>query len=335
MPNQSPEPVQSALQQFLGAFKPGPPATEEVPLETLNGRVLTDDVTASIDSPPYSRSIIEGYLINASETESASDQNPVPLKVVGKITPTQSNFKAVKPETTVEVMTGSYIPPTVGLAVVRQMDAQRQGDQISVRTPIKEDSNIEVQGCDLKKGTILFKKGYSIKPEDISILASQGILSLRVARMPKVALFSSGDEVISPDQPMKPGYIWDCNSYGLSSLVRAQGGIPIFKGIMKDDFDQFKDSLQKALSETDMVMISGGTAVGGRDFVADLINSLGSPGVIVNGVPMRGGKPLVMGVVGQKPIVCVAGHPPEAIRGFHLFGKPALAKLHGASADEG
>jgi molybdopterin molybdotransferase len=151
--------------------------------------------------------------------------------------------------------------------------------------------------------------------------------------MPKAAIFSSGDEVIPPTQSMKPGYIWDCNSYGLSALVKAHGGIPMFKGIMKDDFDQFKDHLKKALQDTDMIIISGGTAVGGRDFVADLINALGSPGVVVNGVPMRGGKPLIMGVVSQKPIVCVAGHPPEAIRGFHLFGKPALARLLGLQLD--
>ena len=129
---------------------------------------------------------------------------------------------------------------------------------------------------------------------------------------------------------MKPGYIWDCNSYGLSALVKAHGGLADFMGIMKDDFDSFKGHLQMVLQRADMVLISGGTAVGGRDFITDLINGLGSPGVIVNGVPMRGGKPLIMGVVNRKPVICVAGHPPEATRGFHLFAKPALAKLLGA-----
>ncbi len=330
MATPSGDPVQGALEKFLAAFPPGPLGSEEVSLETLPGRVLSDEIRAVIDSPPYSRSIIEGYLVNAPETENASDQNPVVLKITGQIIPGQSHIKAVKPETTIEVNTGSYVPPMVGLAVVRQMDAQRQSDQITIRKPVPEAANLEVQGCDIKKGTTLLKKGHQITPEDITLLAGQGILSVKATRMPKVAIFSSGDEVIPPTQPMKPGYIWDCNSYGLSALVKAHGGIPIFKGIMKDDFDQFKENLKKALQETHMIIISGGTAVGGRDFVADLINALGSPGVVVNGVPMRGGKPLIMGVVGQKPIVCVAGHPPEAIRGFHLFAKPTLSRLLGS-----
>jgi len=337
MATPSADPVQGTLEQFLSAFPSGPLGVEELPLETLAGRVLTEELCALMDSPPYSRSIIEGYLINAPETENASDQHPVILKVVGRISPGQSHVKAVKPESAVEVSTGSYVPPMVGLAVVREMDARRQsasgGDQITIQKAVQEGANIEIQGCDLKKGTILLKKGHPINPEDISLLASQGILSVKVARLPRVAIFSSGDEVISPTQPMKPGFIWDCNSYGLSALVKAHGGIPMFKDIMKDDFDQFKTHLQKALQEADMIIISGGTAVDGRDFVADLIKALGSPGVVVNGVPMRGGKPLIMGVVGQKPIVCVAGHPPEAIRGFHLFGKPALARLLGRQVD--
>ena len=323
------DPVPSALQQFLSAFPTGPLGFEEVSLEVLPGRVLSDEVRAVMDSPPYTRSIIEGYLINAPDTENASDQNPVILKIAGKILPGQSSIKAVKPETAIEVTTGSYVPPMVGLTVVRQMDVQHQGDQVTIRKPVPEATNMEIQGCDLKKGTALFKQGHPITPEDITLLASQGILSVKVARMPKVAIFSSGDEVIPPTQPMKPGYIWDCNSYGLSALVKAHGGIPLFKGVMKDDFDQFKEHLNKALQETDMIIISGGTAVGGRDFVADLIKALGSPGVVVNGVPMRGGKPLIMGVVNQKPIVCVAGHPPEAIRGFQLFAKPSLSRLLG------
>jgi molybdopterin molybdotransferase len=329
MTTPSGDPVQGALEKFLAAFSAGPLSTEEIPLETLSSRVLSDEIRSAIDSPPYSRSIIEGYLVNTSETENASDQNPVVLKIAGKIAPGQSHIKAVKPETAIEVNTGSYVPPMVGLSVVRQMDVQQQGDQIKITKAVPEAANLEVQGCDIKKGSTLFKKGHQIIPDDITLLAGQGILTVKAARMPKVDIFSSGDEVIPPTQPMKPGFIWDCNSYGLSALVKAHGGIPIFKGIMKDDFDQFKENLKKALQEADMIIISGGTAVGGRDFVADLISALGSPGVVVNGVPMRGGKPLIMGVIGQKPIVCVAGHPPEAVRGFHLFAKPTLSRLLG------
>ncbi len=329
MQNPSADPTQAPLKKFLEAFPAGPLGVEEAAIDHLPGRCLAEDIKAPSDSPPYSRSIIEGYLVNISETEAASDQNPVVMRIAGRIDPGQSGIKAVKPETAFEVVTGSYVPPTVGLGVVRMMEAAREGEQITVRKPVQDGSNLEQQGCEVKKGATVMRKGRRIQPEDITALAGLAVLTAQVARLPRVAIFSSGNEVIPPTQPMKPGMIWDANSYGLSALVTAEGGEPQFMGIMKDDFDVFKDHLKRALADADMILISGGTAVGGRDFIADLIQSLGPPGVVVNGVPMRGGKPLVMGIVGQKPIVCVAGHPPEAVRGFQIFGRPALSRLLG------
>jgi putative molybdopterin biosynthesis protein len=150
---------------------------------------------------------------------------------------------------------------------------------------------------------------------------------VNVYQQPRVAIFASGDEVIPYTDPFVPGAIYDCNSVMLAAAVAEQNGVPTQKGIMRDDFDAFVDAVKNALAENDMIVISGGTAVGGRDFISDLVKTVGE--LIVDGVPMKSGRPLIMGVSDNKPIVCVAGHPPEALRGFKLFGIAALDKLLG------
>ena len=326
--SQKDDPVQAALESFLAVVPQGASGTEKVPLSSARGRVLAVDVTAAADDPPYSRSIMEGYVLSASDAASASAERPAALKVVGEIPVGSGEAKGLGPGNAMRVTTGSYIPPG-DFAVVKQWDVAREGDQIRLTKPLVKNENIEAQGCDRKKGSRLLEKGHRLTPADIFLLASQGVLEVSVAKRPRVAIFSSGDEVIPPTEPFRIGAIWDCNSYGLSALVEEAGGTPLFKGIIKDNFDFFAKRLKEILSEVEMVVISGGTAIGGRDFTVDLVNAAGAPGAVVKGVPMRSGKPLVLGAAGTKPILCVAGHPPEAARGFNLFGRPALERLLG------
>ena len=146
-----------------------------------------------------------------------------------------------------------------------------------------------------------------------------------------VTIFSSGDEVVPYTDALKPGSIRDSNSIMLASAVAEAGGIPVIGGIKGDKFDKFVMAVNTALVNSDMVIISGGTAVGGRDFISDLLKEVGE--LIIDGVPMRSGRPLIMGKAREIPIVCVAGHPPEALRGFNLFGAAALNKLMGRDAE--
>lgn len=330
--SQKDDPVQMALESFLAVVPQGVSGAEKVPLSSARGRILAADVTASVDDPPYSRSIMEGYVLVASEAAAASAERPVTLNVVGEIPVGAGEAKGLGPGTAMRVTTGSFIPAG-DFAVVKQWDVTQEGDRIRLTRPLGKNENIETQGCDRKKGALLFAKGRRITPADIFLLAGQGILEVSVAKRPRVAIFSSGNEVIPPTEPFRVGAIWDCNSFGLSALVEEAGGTPLFKGIIKDDFDLFAKRLKEALAEAEMVVISGGTAIGGRDFTVDLVNAAGAPGAVVKGVPMRSGKPLVLGAAGSKPIVCVAGHPPEAARGFNLFGRPALGRLLGETVE--
>ncbi len=330
--SQKDDPVQTALESFLAVVPQGASGAEKVSLSSARGRILAADVTAVVDDPPYFRSIMEGYVLSASEAAAASAERPVTLPVAGEIPVGSGEANGLGPGKAMRVTTGSFIPAG-DFAVVKQWEVAQEGNQIRLTRPLGKNENIETQGCDRKRGSLLFAKGHRITPADIFLLAGQGILEVSVAKRPRVAIFSSGNEVIPPTEPFRIGAIWDCNSYGLSALVEEAGGAPLFKGIIQDDFDLFVKRLKEALAEAEMVIISGGTAIGGRDFTVDLVNAAGAPGAVVKGVPMRSGKPLVLGAAGSKPIVCVAGHPPEAARGFNLFGRPALGRLLGETVE--
>ncbi len=332
MNSQTDDPIQTALSKFLPEIPDGTLKKELIPLSKALHRVLTKDIKAPMDAPPYSRSIMEGYVINIKDTENASTNNPIGLFPKGEIPLGASNVKSIPPGTGISVTTGSFIPAG-SYAVVRPVDYEPRNNKFFIKRAFKSGENIEAQGCDIKKGSTLLEKGKLLTPYEIGLLASHGILKVQVSCKPKVAIFSSGNEVIPPAHKLKPGFILDCNSYALAAAVEESGGIPLVKGIVKDDFNVFKKELQKALKTSDMILISGGTAVDGRDFIADLINALGKPGTLVNGVPMRSGKPMVNGVVGNVPIVGVAGHPPEAMRGFIFFGKAALNRLLGRAQE--
>lgn len=322
------DPVTVALGKFFAAFPSGPVGVERVELRECRGRALATDIPAPIDSPPFSRALVEGFLVYAADTANAGEDTPVTLTLSGVIEPGMTYETPLSSGSCVEVSTGSFIPEGA-YAVARYMDITRSGKRVTIRRRYNTGENIEAMGCEIRKGERLLNQGIRLSPREIMILAGQGILSVEVAKRPEVAIFCSGNEVIPPSEPLRPGYIWDANSYTLSAQIEECGGVPLFCGIMRDDSSAFKTALRDRLERADMAIISGGTAVGGKEFIVELINSLGKPGVVVNGVPMRSGKPLIMGVVENKPVVCVAGYPPESLRGFELFGKPAIERLLG------
>ncbi len=322
------DPVEAALKRFLAAFPSGPVGAETVGLLECRGRVLATDINAVINSPPFSRALVEGFLVNAADTEKASDSTPAALTIRGAIEPGKTFERHLPSGACMEVSTGGFIPEGA-YAVARYMDTARSEGGITIKRRYDKGDNIEAMGCEIKKGEAILRSGIRLSSKEIMILAGQGILSVGVARRPRVAIFCSGNEVVPPSEPLKPGYVWDTNSYTLFAQIEEYGGIPLFCGIMKDDFSVFKEALRDGLAKADMAVISGGTAIGGREFIAELIHSFGGPGVVVNGVPMRSGKPLIMGVIANKPVVCVAGYPPESMRGFELFGKPAIERLLG------
>lgn len=320
-------PLQQAQTNFAKQVPFRRVAAETVGLAHAVGRTVYADIVAPEDMPPYPRAIVEGYLVKASATAGASEQAPKVFKVVGAIEPGDQTYPAIADDEALGVVTGSIVP-NEGYAIVRMWEAKQLGDnQVAAAREFAPNFFIETQGCDVKQGTVIIPAGTAIGPWDVALLASSGITSVSVAQKPQVGVFASGNEVIGASEKMRPGAIRDCNSPMLSAAIAQVGAEAKSYGIIGDNFDHFLAQLKTALSENDMVVISGGTAVGGRDFVSDLIREVGE--LIVDGVQMRSGRPLIMGVANGKPIVAVAGHPPEALRGFKLFGVAALDRLLG------
>lgn len=323
-------PLTEAQQTFADAVPFRSMATEQCPLEQALGRVLYDDVTAPTDMPPYHRAIVEGFLVHTADTEGAAEDKPVSFTVAGEVKPGDATCPSFRNGEALRVATGSLVNDGP-YSVVRMWEAEQDGDRFSITRPFPPRFFIEEQGCDLAKGATAVAAGTVLDAAGIGTVASLGLSAVNVAAKPKVTIFSSGDEVVPYTEELAPGKIRDSNSVMLAAAVQAAGGIAVVAGIMNDDFDKFTGAVKTALGNSDMILISGGTAVGGRDFISDLVRATGE--LLVDGVPMRSGRPLIMGVSNGKPMVCVAGHPPEALRGFRLFATTAIDRLTGNPAD--
>lgn len=319
-------PLVAAQQQFIDALPLRSLKTEPCPLEQALGRVLAKRVVAPIDMPPYHRVIVEGFLIHSEDAQAASDERPVSFRIVGEVMPGDRSCPSFGRGEAVRVATGS-IAPDGPYSVVRMFEAHVQNDAFTVTRSFPPRFFIEERGCDLAKDEEAVPVGTLLDAAHIGTIASLGIDRVDVMAQPRVVIYASGDEVVPYTDLPAPGQIRDSNSVMLAAAVTAAGGVPEIAGIMRDDFESFVSSVNGAIGRADMVVISGGTAVGGRDFISDLIRSVGE--LIIDGVPMRSGRPLIMGKGGIKPIVCIAGHPPEALRGFRLFGVAAIDRLLG------
>jgi len=328
VPEESPLP--KAQTDFANKIKFRSLTSEMCDISSALNRICYSDIGATLDSPPFPRAIVEGFLVNTDETKTADDSSPVSFKITGEIQPGDENAIAPKKGEAVQISTGSIIP-NGNYSAVRMWEAKQDGNNILVSRPFPPRFFIEEQGCDIKTDDILVSAGSLITPAHIGTLASMGIKEIPVTKKAQVAVFSSGDEVIPYTGNFKPGSIFDCNSPMLAAAIENAGGKAISYGIQSDNFETFVNAAKEALSKSDMLLISGGTAVGGRDFISDLIKELGE--LIIDGVPMRSGRPLIMGIANDKPIVCVAGYPPEALRGFTLFGQLAMNTLSGHSKE--
>lgn len=328
MPDESPLPKVQA--DFADKIKFRSLSSEVCDLSSALNRICYSDIGATLNSPPFARAIVEGFLVNTDETKNAEESSPASFIINGEIRPGDESANAPQKGEAIQISTGSIIPEG-NFSAIRMWEATRDKNQILVSRPFPPRFFIEEQGCDIKKDDILLSAGTKITAAHIGTLASMGITEVSVAQKMKVAIFSSGDEVIPYTDDFKPGSIFDCNLPMLSAAVENAGGNAISYGIQSDNFESFVSAAKKALSETDMLLISGGTAVGGRDFISDLVKEIGE--LLIDGVQMRSGRPLIMGIANNKPIVCVAGYPPEALRGFMLFGELAMNISSGYSKE--
>lgn len=322
-----------ALRTFLEAIH-GSPRAERVRTEGTLGRVLLRYVVAPSPLPPFPRTTVDGYAVRASDTFGASPGMPGYLKVVGEILMGTVPELEVGEGQAVVIHTGGMLPSGAD-AVVMIEDTQAVDDtEIEVLKPVADGQNVLQEGEDVQPGDVVIQAGTRIRAQEIGGLLALGFGEVEVAEVPRVAILSTGDEVVPPSEEPAPGQVRDINSYTLSALVERAGGRPVRYGIIPDNAEALETIAKQAHSEHHMLLITAGSSVSERDITADVIAELGEPGILVHGIALRPGKPTILSLCDGVPVVGLPGNPVSALVVAGLFVLPAIRKLLGYRGPE-
>lgn len=307
--------------------------TERIPTADALGRVTAAGMTSLQALPAFPRSTMDGYAVRAADTFGASATLPAYLQVVGEVAMGRAAEVEIGQGQVAIVHTGGMLP-TGADAVVMLENTQTIGDggELEVLKPVAVGQNVLQVGEDVTPGAEVVPAGLRLRPQDVGGLLALGIIEVEVARQPRVAIFATGDEVVTPDQLAGPGQIRDINSYTLHGQTLRAGGLPVLGGILPDDFSVLESRTREALAEADMLVLSAGSSVSVRDMTAQVFNALGEPGVLVHGVAVKPGHPTILGVAGGKPLVGLPGNPVSAMVVYELFGVPVVGRLQGMAA---
>jgi len=330
-----------AERRFRAALDLAPLEAEILPLNAALGRVLADDVVAALDVPSFDRSNVDGFAVQSADTFGASEDRPRELRLNAETLPTGVvPREAVKQGTATAIATGGMLPRGADAVVMIEFtDVQAiELAVLSLKRPVPPGSNITFAGTDIGQGEIVLRRGEHLTSRETGVLAALGIAEVAVVRKPRVAIVSTGDELIQPGSQMRPGCVHDSNATVLADVVRELGCEAIPLGIIPDNEALLLAALKRALVY-DAILLSGGTSKGAGDLSYRAVAQLGKPGIVAHGVALKPGKPLCLAVVNQHlntgttrrpvPVVVLPGFPTSAIFTFHEFVAPVLRKLAG------
>ena len=309
----------------------GPVTKETVPLAEALGRVCAADILSPEDLPPYPRSTMDGYAVRARDTFGASEKMPAYLEVSGEVPMGVFPEKGPLPGSCYHIATGGILPPGTDAVVMLEHTVAIDAGMIEVMQPAAAGANIITVGEDVAKGELLLSAGHRLRPQDLGLLAGVGMQSITVCRRVRVGVISTGDEIVSHDLQPPPGKIRDMNSVSLTAQIRSIDAEPIFYGIAADNRENLNRMIFKASSANDIVLLSGSSSVGTRDLGEQVIKETGSPGIIVHGVTVKPGKPVIIARAGDTMIFGLPGHPVSAAVSFDLFVRPTIRHLSGIS----
>jgi molybdopterin molybdotransferase len=304
---------------------------ETIPTIEALGRVTAAPTRSPMALPAFPRTTVDGYAVRAADTLGASESLPAYLSVVGEVPMGKAAAVEVGPGQAAVVHTGGMIPPGADAAVMIERTQKLDERDIEVLRAVAVGENIINVGEDIQTGDAILPAGRLLRPQDIGGLLAVGLTQVSVSRRPRVALITTGDEVIPPDQPLGPGQVRDINTFTLAGLVQQAGGEPWALGIIPDHFEALQAAAQRALAEADVVVMSAGSSVSVRDMTGEVINQLGQPGVLVHGISFRPGKPTVLAVCDGKPVFGLPGNPVSAMVVFGLLVTPTLWRWQGLS----
>ena len=316
--------IDEALSIFLKKLKPERLEFERIPIHAALGRVTSEDIQAKNDLPPFDRSAVDGYALKAQETFAASQFNLKTFKLT-------ENEEVHEGEAR-QIWTGNPLPRGAD-AVVMLEYTKRIKDKIEVGITVTPGGNVSKKGEDVQRGNVAIKAGTRLKPHHLGLLAALGETHVNVVKKPKVAILSTGNELVELGHKPKPNQIVDTNRLIFFSMCQELGAEPLDLGIAKDDLKGISAKISEGLERADVVVTTGGTSVGYPDLVPMAVNQIGTPGVIVHGIAMRPGMPTALAILQGKPVFILSGNPVAAMIGFEVFARPLLLKLLGVERE--
>jgi len=305
------------------------PDVERVPIEAALGRVLAEDLHSPGDLPSFARSTMDGFAVRATDTFGASEGLPAYLDVVGEVLMGQTPERGPRSGQAYRIATGGMVPPGADAVLMVEHTQEVDRATIEVLRSVAPGEHVIQVGEDVRRGEPLLRGGHVLRSQDIGGLVALGITVVAVARRLTVGIISGGDEVVPPTAVPSGGQVRDINSYTLSALVERGGHTARRYGIVPDVYERLEAAARAALDEVDVLILSAGSSVSTRDMTADVIASLGEPGVLVHGVSLKPGKPTILAVAQNKPVFGLPGNPVSCMVTFDLFVAPALYLMSG------
>ncbi len=317
--------------RLLLARLPSAAAAERVKTRDALDRVLAEDLSAPGSLPSFPRSTMDGFAVRAADTFGASEGLPAFLEVAGEVLMGRAADVVLQPGACARIATGGMLPAGADAVVMVEQTQDAGPTAIETLRAVAPGENVVQVGEDVQAGDSLLPRGHTLRPQDLGGLVAVGITEVSVARRLRVGIISGGDEVVDPEQAPAPGQIRDVNSYTLAAQVRRAGHEPWIVGVYPDEYDLLAGAAHGALPACDVLILSAGSSVSQRDMTAQVIGTLGEPGVLVHGVSLKPGKPTILAACGGKPVFGLPGNPVSCMVTFELFVVPALDHVGGAA----
>lgn len=326
-------PPMEALSLLMHHLPAPQPQAEHIATAGSLGRVLARSIESPEALPAFPRSTVDGYAVRAADTFGAGDSLPAYLTVIGEVPMGQAAHLRVEAGQAAVIHTGGMLPEGADAVVMLEYTQPARPGELEVLRAVAPGENILDAGEDVAPGQEVLPAGTRLRPAEIGGLLALGLLEIPAARMPRIGVLSSGDEVIPPEEKPAAGQVRDINSYSLSALIQAQGGQPLRYGIVPDNAAAMQAALAEALESCDAVVVTAGSSASARDLTAEVVNRMGAPGVLVHGVNVRPGKPTILAVCDGKAVIGLPGNPVSALVIAWLFVAPLIRRLLGMPPD--